>query len=145
MERRQVGRLALVAVALALLVGGAWWWRSRDAGAVVTAAPVPRRRIPEGTRVRVEVLNASDVRGIARRATFVLRDAGFDVVRFSGDESRRDSTLVIDRTGHPDWARAAAQALGGARVEVRPDSGRYVDLTVLLGARWRPPAEPFYP
>jgi hypothetical protein len=51
----------------------------------------------------------------------------------------------VDRTRHTDWAARAARALGNARVSEEPDSSRDVDLTVLLGASWRPPPEPFYP
>lgn len=138
MERRPLILGGLLAVVLA---SAGWWW-SRDRAA---SAPVVSRLVPEGTRIRVEVLNASEVRGLARRATFVLRDAGFDVVRFTGDNARRTSNLVIDRTGHPDWARLAVRALGGGGVETRPDSGRYVDLTILIGADWRPPPQPFNP
>lgn len=137
------------AVALAgtlVLVTGAWWgWqraRMPDPGAVPRE---PAAIVPEGVRIRVEVVNASDVRGLARRATLHLRDLGFDVVRYSGSDTRRDSSLVIDRTGHPDWARMASRAMGGAPVESRPDSSRFVDLTILLGATWRPPAQPFHP
>jgi hypothetical protein len=61
------------------------------------------------------------------------------------DQLSLDSTLVLDRSGHPEWATLVARALGGARVDSRPDSSRYLDVTVLLGASWRPPAEPFYP
>jgi hypothetical protein len=101
--------------------------------------------VPDGVRIKVEVLNASRQRGLARRATFALRDAGFDVVRFGNDDQPRDSTLVLSRSGHDDWAALVARALGGARVESRPDSSRYLDVTVLLGADWRPPAKPFHP
>ncbi|MBL8960984.1 MAG: LytR C-terminal domain-containing protein [Gemmatimonadetes bacterium] len=139
MERRPLILGGLVA---AVVLAGAGWWWSRDRAA---PAAVVTRVVPEGTRIRVEVLNASEVRGLARRATFVLRDAGFDVVRFTGDDARRATNLVIDRTGHPEWARLAARALGGAGVETRPDSGRYVDLTILIGADWRPPPQPFNP
>jgi hypothetical protein len=52
---------------------------------------------------------------------------------------------VLDRSGHPDWARLAAKAMGGARVESRPDSLRYLDLTVLVGRSWRPPPQSLYP
>jgi hypothetical protein len=104
-------------------------------------------RVPAGVRIRVEVLNASTVRGLARRATMHLRDRGFDVVENGSAAAgeRRDSTLVIDRTHHSEWAALAARAMGGARVESRPDTLRDVDLTVLVGATWRPPSEPFYP
>jgi LytR cell envelope-related transcriptional attenuator len=98
-----------------------------------------------GERVRVEVINATHVHGLARRATEYLRDRGFDVVMSGTARDQRDSTLVIDRTNHPVWAGRVARAFGGARVELQPDTSRYVDITVLLGATWRPPAQPFYP
>jgi hypothetical protein len=49
------------------------------------------------------------------------------------------------RSGRTEWAELAARGLGGARIESRPDSSRYLDLTVLLGASWRPPPETFHP
>ena len=126
------------------------------AGAIVAARVVmtdaaPRvrgpadARAPEGQRVRVQVLNASGNRGMARLATLHLRDRGFDVLEIGNASERLDSTLVLDRSGHPDWAGRVAAALGGARTEARPDTSRYLDVTVLLGRSWRPPAEPFYP
>lgn len=99
-------------------------------------------------RVRVEVINATKIHGLARRATHYLRDQGFDVVGIGTTAQLRDTTLVLDRTGHAEWAARVARALsatGRTREETRPDSSRYVDVTVLLGTSWRPPAEPFYP
>jgi hypothetical protein len=98
-----------------------------------------------GERVRVQVLNATATRGLARRATMHLRDRGFDVLEIGTAQEQRDSTLVLDRSGRPDWAKKVADALGGARVESRPDTSRYLDVTVLLGRSWRAPANPFYP
>jgi hypothetical protein len=100
---------------------------------------------PAGARVRVQVLNATATRGLAQRATEVLRDKGFDVVEIGNNRERFDSTMVLDRSSHPDWARRVAAAMGGATVVTRPDSSRYLDITVLVGATWRPPAEPFRP
>lgn len=113
-------------------------------GGTVAVAHV-ERAIPAGTRVKVEVLNATDTRGLARTAAAVLRDAGFDVVFFGNTSERFDSTLVRDRSGHADWAAAAARTLAPATTEVLADSGRLVDLTILIGRGWRPPAEPFRP
>jgi hypothetical protein len=127
------------------------------AGVVVVALREPSTRAPQavrqtvdaeappGVRIRVEVLNATRIRGLARRATMHLRDRGFDVVSVGTSRDARDSTLVLDRSGHPDWAELVATALGGARVETAPDSSRYLDVTVLVGTTWLPPAEPFYP
>jgi hypothetical protein len=146
MERRRLIRRTVAVIALVVLVGG-----------VVVALRDPTTRVPQavrqrvdaeapaGVRIRVEVLNATRVRGLARRATMHLRDRGFDVVHVGTSRDARDSTLVLDRSGHKDWAELVARALGGARVERAPDSSRYLDVTVLVGAAWRPPAEPFYP
>lgn len=117
----------------------------RRRGDVRRPPPAPDVNAPADTRVRVQVLNATTLRGLARRATLQLRDRGFDVLEIGTAPEQRESTLVLDRSGHPEWAKRVADALGGARVESRPDSSRYLDVTVLLGRSWRAPAQPFYP
>ena len=145
MESRALSRTLLLAgVALAIVAGAVWGvqrWRGR------AAAPIGASdaRAPEGVRIRVQVLNATRTRGLARRATMHLRDRGFDVVEMGTDPNAHDSTMVLDRSGHPEWARLVARALGATQVLSRPDTSRYLDVTVLLGGSWRPPAEPFYP
>jgi hypothetical protein len=122
--------------------------------AVATATALPARRglshaakpsDRSGQRVRVQVLNATRVRGLCRRAMLYLRDQGFDVVEVGTTKVLQDTTLVLDRSRHPEWAQNIATSLGGARVETRPDTSRYLDVTVLVGSSWRPPAQPFYP
>lgn len=98
-----------------------------------------------GPRVRVQVLNTTKTRGLARRAMLYLRDQGYDVVEVGTASPVRDTTLVLDRSRHPEWARSVATSLGTARVEARPDTSRYLDVTVLIGSSWRPPAQPLYP
>ena len=146
MERRRLTRYAAAALAAGLLAVGIVL-AVRDPS---TRAPqAVRQRIdaeaPAGVRIRVEVLNATRVRGLARRATMHLRDRGFDVVTVGTSREARDTTLVLDRSGNAEWAALVARALGGASVERAPDSSRYLDVTVLVGATWRPPSEPFYP
>ncbi len=107
--------------------------------------PVPgaldaRGRVPAGTRIRVEVLNASEVSGLARDATQVLRDAGFDVVTFGNARvSDADTSVVFDRVSRPEIARAVADVLGIHNVRSEPDSNLYVDVSVLLGSEWHRP------
>jgi len=145
-ERRRLILRTTAVVALLLAVAGIVL---AVRGSSTRAPQAVRQRVdaeaPAGVRIRVEVLNATRVRGLARRATMHLRDRGFDVVNVGTSRESRDSTLVLDRSGHADWAALVARALGGARVEQAPDSSRYLDVTVLVGASWRPPAEPFYP
>jgi hypothetical protein len=102
-------------------------------------------RAPAGVRVSVELFNATKTRGLGRRAVMYLRDHGYDVVTWGTTPELRDTTVVIDRSGHLDWARLVARALGAARVETHLDSSRYVDVSVFIGSTWRPPAQPFYP
>jgi hypothetical protein len=100
--------------------------------------------VPAGVRIKVEVLNATNIPGLARKATMFLRDRGFDVVDIGNSSEKRGTTLVLDRSGHPAWASQVGKALS-AKVEARPDVSRYLDVTVLLGEDWHPPALPFYP
>lgn len=140
-------------LALALLVAGWYalgWWGGRDVNAAGAsprraARAAVRRIVPDSVRIRVEVLNATTVRGLARSATFHLRDLGFDVVGSGNSAERHDSTVVIVRSGRMDWGELAARGLDGARIEARPDSSRHLDLTILLGTGWRPPPEAFHP
>ncbi len=102
-------------------------------------------QIPDGVRIRVEVINTTTQRGLGRRAMFFLRDQGFDVLRYGSGSPPRDSSQVVDRSGHREWAELVGKALGVSRVVVDVDSTRYLDVSVLLGRDWRPPAKPFYP
>lgn len=143
------GPLLLVGLLVFLvLAGGAYVVRSRRGISSVVArhAADSTVRAPAGVRVRVQVINTTRTRGLARRATRVLRDQGFDVVEMSTGGPLRDTTLVLDRSGHPAWAASVATLLGpAARSETRPDSSHYLDVTVLLGSTWRAPAEPLNP
>jgi hypothetical protein len=107
-------------------------------------AEVPDLMVPAGVRIKVEVLNATSVPGLARRATIFLRDRGFDVVETGTARDKRATTLVLDRSNHAEWAALVGRALR-AEVDSRPDSSAFLDVTVLLGDDWRPPALPFYP
>jgi hypothetical protein len=132
-----VGLIALVAIGATALVQ----MRTHR----VPVAPPPRIRAPDGVRIRVQVLNATKIHGLARRATLLLRDRGVDVVETGNVNDSRDTTLVLDLSNHPEWAARVAQLFGNARVEARHDSSRYLDVAVVLGSTWHPPSEPFYP
>jgi hypothetical protein len=137
-----------VAVLSTVSAGSGALYRMYQAAVAVKPGeyPDPTHNVvaPPGVRIKVEVLNASTVRGLARRAATYLRDREFDVVHIGTANERSDTTVVLDRSGHPEWAQLIADAMEGTVVS-RPDSSRYLDATVLVGARWRPPSRPFYP
>lgn len=142
----KIGRWILLALVLTGTGFVAWKRYGREVlmpSADASAAPA-ESMVPAGVRIKVEVLNGTRVRGLARRATTYLRDRGFDVVEMGTSNEQRTRTIVLDRSNHPDWAKLVGQALG-AGVASRPDSTRFLDVTVVLGDDWRPPPLPFYP
>jgi len=110
------------------------WWEvpgSEAAAEAVRAIVRPRER------VRVEVLNAGGRPNMARDATETLRDLGFDVVYFGNAGSfGNDSSVVLDRVGRIDLARAVADALGIQSVRSEPDPNLFLDVSVVLGDGW---------
>lgn len=157
------GRWIIAVLVVTVLGVSAWGWSRRRPSTAPGQSPpsaVPTvaspADIPEGgeaapgpasRRIIVEVLNASGIRGLGRRATAYLRDQGLDVVYTANapDTLARDSTLVLDRAGDAAAATRVSRVMGNAPVAVRPDSSRYVHVTVLVGRLWRPPADALYP
>jgi hypothetical protein len=119
--------------------------RGLDQERAASGDPAVPRVVPESVRVGVEVFNASGATGVARLATLHLRDAGFDVVQYASTPLRADRSRVVVRRGAAAWGDSAARVLGGATVEVTPDTSRYVDLSVFIGRDWRPPPGPLRP
>ena len=142
-------RKLFISSAAAVLVvassAGALVMQARQGPTPLLAALADAPHAPAGQRIRVQVLNTTKTRGLARRATRLLRDRGFDVVDIGNVGPTIDTTIVLDLSGHPAWADVAAKILARARTRARSDSSRYLDVTVLIGSSWRPPAEPLHP
>lgn len=151
-RRTRRGWLILALMVLVIGGAGAAWWQGRDAPVVaaangtMAAVDDSLARAPTDSRVRVRVLNASGTRGYARRATLELRDRGFDVVEYETERGQpRSGTLIVSHTGHQDWADRLRRAFGTGTIESRPDSLRYVDLTIFVGRDWKPSTESLRP
>jgi LytR cell envelope-related transcriptional attenuator len=142
MKRRWI----VVGVALLMAIGAGGVALSRRSRRPMPAVPTRSGDVaPEGVRVRVQVLNGTRVRGLARRATILLRDRGFDVVETGTTSAQADTTLVLDLSGHAEWAKRVASLFPPARIQTRSDSSRYLDIAVVIGSSWRPPAEALHP
>ncbi|MDF2697220.1 MAG: hypothetical protein K0S65_5603 [Labilithrix sp.] len=123
----------LLVTVVGLLATAAWLGRRFPEAGATEGRPrdTPRER------VRVEVLNAGGVPGVAADARDLLRESGFDVVEWGNAPSfDRDTTVVVDRVGREDLAGAVANALGIRNVLVEPDPNLFVDVSVLLGRDW---------
>jgi hypothetical protein len=144
-DRKRIGRWIVLIAAFLIACGAIARLYLRSGPRLRASKATVERVVPDGTHIRIEVLNATDTKGLARRAMLVLRDAGFDVVFFGNTTERADTTRILDRSGHADWAALASKAMGRAHAEQVPDSSRFLDLTVLVGRNWSPPLEPLYP
>ncbi len=91
-------------------------------------------RLPDGSAIRVQVLNGSGVSKAALGLAEELRRKGFDVVEIGNAPARHDSTLVIDRIGEPKWAAAVAKRMGVRRTIRQRNPELLVEVTVILGS-----------
>ena len=137
---------SLLLVGLILAVGGFLGsmvdqWTSEEEKLPESTVAIPNIPHPDLGRVRVEVLNAGGVSGMASRATDHLRESGFDVVYY-GNASYfgQQSTVVIDRSGRREFAESVADALDTEFLEdsVDIDPSLLLDVTVILGKSWEP-------
>jgi len=127
----------IVVVLAVILAAIATWYRiTHDRRSVGGGGGMAlSREIPgEDDSLRVEVLNASSATGMARAATWRLRDHGIDVVYFGSDTAAAlDSTEVLVRRGELAAGEKVRRALGLGLVRVAPEPARLVDVTVRLG------------
>ncbi len=130
----------VVVVVLVLLRPGSDRGASEDAFARLgeqQAASAPDQR------PQVEVLNGCGTPRIAARVQDFLRERGYDVVNVENASGfDYEETLVIDRGGDLDVARALARQLDTRNVirQVRPDL--VLQVTVILGRDY-PSLRPF--
>jgi hypothetical protein len=133
MSRAYLYAGVLLALAVLVLVG------SLTSGLAPGGAGRRLGGLPDGggDRIRVEVLNAVGISGLARAATDRLRSAGYDVVYYgNADSFGQDTSIVLDRIGDAGAARAVARAVGIDAVDASLDSTLFLDVTVILGNDW---------
>ncbi len=134
---------SLLLVSMILAVGGFLgsmvdqWALEDEEDLPEDTVAIPNLPHPDLGRVRVEVLNAGGVPGMASRATDHLRESGFDVVYY-GNASHfgQRNTVVIDRSGRREFTEAVAEALGVKFLADSLDIDRFLDVTVILGESW---------
>jgi hypothetical protein len=117
--------LALLLLAGLSLLAGPWF---RNHGTLHSGIP------------QVQVLNGSNVRGLAGRVAEHLREQGIDVVSVgNADSDQYAETLVLLRRGEMATAYRVAQALGSGTSLQQLDPTLLVDVTIILGADYEIP------
>ncbi|OGS21590.1 MAG: hypothetical protein A2252_12425 [Elusimicrobia bacterium RIFOXYA2_FULL_39_19] len=89
------------------------------------------------SKVTIEVLNASNVSGIALEVTRKLREQGFDVIDYKNTQTKSVKTIVVDRTGNLKTAQNIANLLNTEEIFTRYDSKRLVDISVYIGEDYK--------
>lgn len=143
MGRRVETLLLVVVLAAVVLFAGSFLIGLLESGSAeprsLADPPPAKTTLPDPhPAARVEVLNASGIAGLARRATESLRAGGFDVVFYgnAGGSTTPDSSAVLDRSGDLESAREIGRLLGIQPVRTEPDTTRLVDVTVIIGRDW---------
>lgn len=120
---------AAVALGAAALILASAWLLTRPESAAPSSYPIPGERQP----FTVEVLNGTNVDGLARAVTQQLRRAGLDVVFYGTSPDSADSTVILVRGEDPAAANAVREVLGVGRIVADPDPRLLLDATVILG------------
>lgn len=142
-QPRRGRRITLIAAATVLVAAlGMRLLPGVGAGAPATPGqPWVSRIVPEDEHLVAEVLNGTSRRGLARLVTRLLRRGGVDVVYFGTASPPAAETEILVRRGDDTAAaRRVARALGTGKVRVAPAPERRVDLTVVIGTDYEPPA-----
>lgn len=85
---------------------------------------------------RVEILNGTNVNGLASRTAALFRSYGFRVAAVrNADRSDYERTVVLDRRGNPEAASRAAALIRCDRIHssLEEERDQTVDITIILG------------
>ena len=86
--------------------------------------------------VRVEILNGTDINGLASRTARIYQSYGFRIASYTNaDRNDYERTVVLDRRGNPDATRRVAELIRCDQIHSRIDENgdETVDVTIILG------------
>ncbi|HCJ67440.1 MAG TPA: hypothetical protein DHV62_09015 [Elusimicrobia bacterium] len=83
--------------------------------------------------VTAEVWNATEQQGLALRMTRFLRRQGVDVIKWGNYGEKKQSTLIIDRTGDLKKTEKVKSIFPGNDLISNIEPERMVDVTIILG------------
>ena len=86
-------------------------------------------------QLQINVLNATDVSGIAEQTKEWLQSRGFDVVEVGNAPQKSDKSYIVDRADNYQAAEATANSLGisNSLIEKQIDTNHLICVSVILG------------
>ncbi|MFM7544553.1 MAG: LytR C-terminal domain-containing protein [Ignavibacteria bacterium] len=105
---------------------------------VSAIVPIEKRRTVSDVYIQINIINATGMQGLAKKAMNYFRDRGFDVVEISTSDSLERTSYVIDHLSDTISARNVAFALGLTDSSVRHDydTNLYLRASVVLGKNY---------
>jgi anionic cell wall polymer biosynthesis LytR-Cps2A-Psr (LCP) family protein len=93
----------------------------------------------QGIAFSVEILNGTDINGLASRTAQVLKSFGYKISDFGNatraDGNQYEHTVILDRKGNPDAAKSLAELIKCERWHSEADEALddTIDITIILG------------
>ncbi len=87
----------------------------------------------------LEILNATQINGLARKASELYQSFGYDVIKIdNAQETNREHTVLIDRIGNPVVANIVGRVIKCSKIEtvsaeIAAGSETNADFTLILG------------
>ncbi|HOP31821.1 MAG TPA: LytR C-terminal domain-containing protein [Candidatus Hydrothermia bacterium] len=84
--------------------------------------------------IRIEVVNATGVNGLAAKVTYLLRQDGFDVVYYTSVKDTINKTVIVERSDSSlSHAIYVGEWLGCDETTLEWDYDKISDCTIVLG------------
>ena len=88
----------------------------------------------DGEFARIEILNGTEIKGLAKRVKSALNEKRIKVLSTDNAWSLdHENTVIIDRSGNPEYAYKIAEVLGTKNIKHIIDKEVGLDTTILLG------------
>ncbi len=109
-----------------------------------SALKAHKRRVREkekytlNKKIRVEILNGTNVPDLARRLTYVMRRDSFDVLIYGTSRTKLSKTVVVERRDSSmDYANHIASWYGIKEKTIEIDPDHIIDVSVIIGADYK--------
>ena len=88
----------------------------------------------ESLTITLEILNGTNIDGLAKRTKALFENYGFDVVSYrNADNDKYLDTVVLDRKGNISMAEKIAEVIKCDKIHTRIEPDINVDVTLILG------------
>jgi anionic cell wall polymer biosynthesis LytR-Cps2A-Psr (LCP) family protein len=104
---------------------------------VLGSLGAPEAAYTAALSTRIEVLNGTEINGLAARTRDLYQNFGFEVLRIgNADRNDYDATVIIDRAGNPEIATRVGELIRAENVEEGSPlaDNPEVDVTIILGS-----------